>query len=106
MPARQDPIILAFRDEILNKIIKNKIIDLAYENKGSFLDTADFCDQFRNKYKCDTGDRTIQSWMKELNIVLQRSVTFIDMDQDHMRQPPPPMREPNDEDFEMVFDNE
>jgi len=106
MPARQDPIILAFRDEIMKKVIKNKIIDLAYTNKGSFLDTPDFCDQFRKVYECETSNRVIQSWMKELNIVLQRSVTFIDMNQDHIKQSVPVEREPSDEDFEMVFDNE
>jgi len=77
MASKTDPLIRAFRGEIMDKIVKHKLIDLAYRNKGSFLNTSDFCDQFREQYGADISNRVITGWMKELGIELQSSVTFI-----------------------------
>ena len=62
MPHKPDPI-LVFRDEIMAKIIKNKLIELAYENKGSFETLNDFYDQFRERYQVSVSNIAIKKWM-------------------------------------------
>tara|TARA_R100000995_G_C3405106_1_gene86747 strand:+ start:218 stop:604 length:387 start_codon:yes stop_codon:yes gene_type:complete len=77
MSSKSDPI-LVFRDEIMARIIKNKLIDLACENKGTFETINDFYDQFRERYEVSVSNVAIRNWLKELDIRLQSSFQFID----------------------------
>lgn len=112
MPSKSDPI-LVFRDEIMTKIIKNKLIDLAYENKGTFETLSDFYNQFRERYEVTVSDAAIRNWLKELDIKLQSSFHFIDqrtldeMDQKKRQtQQVSPDGQVTDNDLDQLFDNE
>jgi hypothetical protein len=122
MAAKLDPL-MAFKKEILLKVIKPKLIDLAYENKGSFQNVTDFYEQFRQIYKVEVSDQAIRNWMKALGISLEQSFTFVDQTLgDEMkiqytsaanREGFEPVsnthefpREPTDEDIDNLFDNE
>ena len=101
MPSKSDPI-LVFREEIMTKIIKDKLIGLAYENKGTFETLSDFYNQFREMYNVKVSDAAIRNWMKELDIKLQSSFQFID----HNTQPVEPLGQISNDDLDTLFDNE
>tara|TARA_R100000808_G_C2111279_1_gene125263 strand:- start:645 stop:1031 length:387 start_codon:yes stop_codon:yes gene_type:complete len=112
MPHKPDPI-LVFRDEIMAKIIKNKLIELAYENKGSFETLNDFYDQFRERYQVSVSNIAIKKWMTELELKLASSFTFLDEGRPSVSQPPRnnntvfvPDGDPSEADLDVLFDNE
>ena len=117
MPSKVDPLIRAFRDEIMEKIVKNKLINLAYKNKGSFMNVSDFCEQFRETYEVTCSNRLITGWMKELGIELQTSVTFVNTKyeeqvknrEDDLEEARRGQQVPNrveEDDLDIFFDNE
>ena len=113
MPSKSDPI-LVFRDEIMAQVIKNKLIDLAVDNKGTFETLGDFYNQFRERYEVTVSDAAIRNWLKELDIRLQSSFHFIDQrtldDMDQKKRLA--LREVSndgevtDDDLDNLFDNE
>ena len=120
MAAKIDPL-MAFRTEILEHIIKPKLVALAYENKGTFQNITAFYEQFRATYQVEVSDQAIRNWMKALGIALEQSFTFVD--QTPQEEPriqytsvanregfehvnPELNRDPTDEELQELFDNE